>query len=199
MKNKSPMLLLTFLGIIFILPTVLAWIVYHEHGGIFHKTSNYGELIIPPRDLGKLTLYTPDGKIFSQEVLRKKWLMLYVNPGLCSNNCEKELYNMRQIRLATGKESERVQRAIVTMQGHADDQLTKLIETNYQGTFQLQTSIKELQQWLAGLSAAPLAIKEGYLYLVDPLGNVMMEYPVSADPSGIYKDLKKLLKVSQIG
>ena len=37
------------------------------------------------------------------------------------------------------------------------------------------------------------------IYIVDPLGNLMMYYPPGADPGGMHKDLKKLLKYSKIG
>ena len=199
MKKNSPMLFLTFLGIIFILPSVLAWYGYSQHGWIFHKTNNYGELITPPRDLNKLTLYSADGKEFSQQDLRGKWLMLYVSPNHCDEACQKELYYMRQVRLMTGKEMERVQRAIITIKGKTDPKLPQIIQNGYVDTFELQANQQDLQQWLTGLPSAPLAISQGYLYLVDPLGNVMMEYPLNADPNGIFKDLKKLLKISQIG
>jgi hypothetical protein len=37
------------------------------------------------------------------------------------------------------------------------------------------------------------------VYLVDPLGNLMMRYPEGADGKRMLKDLRRLLKVSQIG
>ena len=38
-----------------------------------------------------------------------------------------------------------------------------------------------------------------HIYLVDPLGNVMLRYPRDPDPSRVKKDLTRLLKVSRIG
>ena len=37
------------------------------------------------------------------------------------------------------------------------------------------------------------------LYLIDPLGNWMMVYPGPSEYKGILKDIKRLLRVSQIG
>jgi hypothetical protein len=37
------------------------------------------------------------------------------------------------------------------------------------------------------------------LYIIDPLGNLMMSYEVDTNPREIYKDLKKLLRGSRIG
>jgi len=38
-----------------------------------------------------------------------------------------------------------------------------------------------------------------HIYLVDPLGHLMMRFPVDADPSRMKKDISRLLKVSRIG
>ena len=38
-----------------------------------------------------------------------------------------------------------------------------------------------------------------HIYLVDPLGNLMMAFPKHADPSKIKRDLSRLLKWSGTG
>jgi hypothetical protein len=38
-----------------------------------------------------------------------------------------------------------------------------------------------------------------HIYLVDPLGNLMLRFPGQPDPKRMLKDLKLLLKASQIG
>ena len=38
-----------------------------------------------------------------------------------------------------------------------------------------------------------------YIYLVDPLGNLMMRYPRDPDPAKLVKDLQRLLRYSRIG
>jgi len=40
---------------------------------------------------------------------------------------------------------------------------------------------------------------EDHLYLIDPLGNLMMRFPKDADPGKVKKDIAKLLKASAIG
>jgi len=37
------------------------------------------------------------------------------------------------------------------------------------------------------------------IYLIDPLGNIMMRFPSDLEPGKVLKDLKHLLKVSRIG
>jgi len=38
-----------------------------------------------------------------------------------------------------------------------------------------------------------------HLYVVDPLGNLMMRYPREPDPSRMLKDLQRLLRVAGFG
>jgi len=38
-----------------------------------------------------------------------------------------------------------------------------------------------------------------HIYLVDPLGNLMLRFPPDPDPSRMIKDLERLLRYSRIG
>jgi hypothetical protein len=56
-----------------------------------------------------------------------------------------------------------------------------------------------------GPAAAPLLAqfpvdgRAHSLYVVDPLGNLMMSYDGRGDPHGLLEDLRKLLRLSHIG
>jgi hypothetical protein len=58
--------------------------------------------------------------------------------------------------------------------------------------------VKSPSPALLGLFTAPASARD-HLYLIDPLGNLMMRFPREADPQRIRKDLGHLLKVSRIG
>jgi len=47
--------------------------------------------------------------------------------------------------------------------------------------------------------ASEFNVAKGRVYLVDPLGNLMMSYPADMNPKGMQTDLKKLLKNSWAG
>jgi len=49
------------------------------------------------------------------------------------------------------------------------------------------------------LENAPAEAQMNRVYIIDPAGNLMMSYPAAAEPKQIQKDLKRLLKTSQIG
>lgn len=190
MKNKN-LLVLFILLLIFIIPIILAWYFYEKGETVGEGTINYGQLIQPPRDFNKID---------RTQQFRGKWTMLLVCPRVGEKSCEKMLYNMRQIRLATGKNMERIQRVMVTFPTeHFSSKFTGLLQSEYIGTVHLVISHKQFQSVMAGLPSTKLASGRGYLYLVDPLGNIMMGYPLDANPSGIFKDLQRLLRVSQIG
>jgi glutathione peroxidase-family protein len=40
---------------------------------------------------------------------------------------------------------------------------------------------------------------EDHIYLIDPLGNLMMRFPKDPDPGKMKKDISKLLRASSIG
>jgi hypothetical protein len=40
---------------------------------------------------------------------------------------------------------------------------------------------------------------EDYLFLIDPMGNLMMRFPADGDPARIRKDIGRLLKASRVG
>lgn len=198
--HTRPLILLSIIFLIFILPILLALIFYKDSDKLIFKTTNHGTLIQPSPQLTSLQLKTSDGANIPNEQLHGKWLLLYVNPINCNQNCQKTLFYMRQIRLATGAERDRVQRAIITFKSKKpDSNLIKFLQGNYQGTQHWITDKKQFRKIMGITPLTMLAMTQGYIYLVDPLGNIMMGYALTENPSDIFKDLQKLLKVSQIG
>ena len=155
--------------------------------------SNYGELVEPQRPTPPLTLTTLDGRPFDVHALRGKWTMLMVAGGDCPATCVDRLYHLRQVRATTGKDRDRVQR--VWLIPDAAPVSTTLIHA-YEGTEILRADSRELARWLPSGDGGDYA---QHLYIVDPLGNLMMRFPVDADPNRTKRDLAKLLRASRIG
>ena len=156
--------------------------------------SNYGELIEPQRPIPALHLKTLDGRPFDNAGLHGKWLMLMVAGGDCAAACTDRLYHLRQVRLTTGKDRDRVLR--VWLIPDATPLPTTLIR-EYDGTEMLRADAGEIAAWLS-----IDAVKGAYadrIYMVDPLGNLMMQFPENADPNKTKRDLAKLLRASRIG
>ena len=156
--------------------------------------NNYGELVEPQRTMPALRLRTLDGRAFDSAALRGRWVMVMVGGGDCPKACEDRLYHMRQVRLTTGKDRDRVARVWLISDAAP---LSTMLMREYDGTEMLRADPREVAAWLAADGDAR-AVGE-HLYMVDPLGNLMMRFPENADPNKTKKDLAKLLRASRIG
>ena len=156
--------------------------------------SNYGVLVEPQRPMPALQLKTLDGRPFEAAALRGKWLMLMVAGGDCATACTDRLYHLRQVRLTTGKDRDRVLR--VWMIPDAQPLPTTVIR-EYDGTEMLRADPNQLAAWLT-VNGSTDAYAD-HIYMVDPLGNLMMQFPANADPNKTKRDLSKLLRASRIG
>ena len=191
------MLLLLF--IIFALPVLL---VAAMHKYDWHpKGSSYGDLIVPPKPISMpQNLLTPDGKVPRADLWRDKWSMVYVVGGSCEKVCRERLHIMRQLHVSMGKDSYRVQRLLIAQA--ADSQVTGLqaIQQQYPDMIVLSKSEPDtttlIQQF--DLPNEP-AGRSTRIYLVDPLGNLMMSYPLKVEPAAMRKDLIKLLTYAWAG
>lgn len=175
----------------FTIPLILAGLLYWYGPPLEGKTTNYGQLIQPTIPIKQLSLKDISNHELADKDILGKWILLTLNPNSCNKACETSLYNIRQIAKATGKDHTRLRQVVITVNGNKTDaHLETLLQRDYSLT----------KQWIIEKSQAELLnSEEGAIYFSDPLGNIMMRYKPSANPSYIFKDLTKLLKVSQIG
>ncbi len=173
-------------------PMILSYLTYY----VIKPTgrTNYGTLITPQEHpmpaLGATEL---DGKPVSLDAYKGKWIMLQVGPGDCPKDCTDQLIAMRQLRLMQGKGMERIERVwLVSDQAPLSIELMKWID----GTHMLRVKPEALTGWLPVEQGGKIS---DHMYLIDPLGNLMMRFPKNADPKQVSKDLGKLLKASAIG
>jgi hypothetical protein len=155
---------------------------------------NHGELIAPARPLGQITLIGPDGSQLGTEYFRGKWTLVYLAGSRCDLACETALFKTRQARETLGRDSDRVQRLYL---------LVDRPPQPWPPEFAAEHPSMQMAMTPAPSRAAVMdgfgAEGPGRVFVVDPLGNVMMRYGADATTKGIQKDLKRLLKVSQIG
>jgi len=192
---------LQLLGLIFLFVgplSVAAWLYYGDSGWRPGGSTSNGDLMQPAVPLPQLELRAPDGSGLGTDALRGKWTLIYIGPGDCAEPCREALYNLRQVRLALGKDMGRVQRLFFYAGGCCDDQF---FATEHPDLLLASADPATRAALLAVFptydGAAPDAA--GRSYLVDPLGNLMMSYPADAAPKGMLKDLKRLLRLSHIG
>jgi hypothetical protein len=149
---------------------------------------NHGELLTPLQ-LPDAPLTYLDGRATRVSELRGEWVLLVADSGACDEHCTRKLTYIRQVRLAQGKEKERVERMwLVTDESTPDPALL----AQHPELIVVRGPTRELQ---AALPAARSAAD--YIYVVDPLGNLMMRYPPDADPRRMLKDVSRLLRHSK--
>src|SRR5258706_7659540 len=152
------------------MPVAASWLVWRFDLAP-GATGNYG-LLLPPRPLSAPAVAAHRGK----------WVLVQFDGGACDPWCERKLYIMRQIRRAQGKDMQRVERLW-------------LLTDPVQPRAELRAAIEGTVIAPAGAGADFPAERSviDHIYLVDPLGNLMMRFPREADPSRMIKDLQRLL------
>lgn len=186
--NKTNRTKLALVLLAFSVPVVISYLTYYvwpPAGGV----KNYGELLKGAAIVEPLGLVGLDAKPLAP--MRGKWWLVMVDSGQCAAACEKKLYALRQVRLLQGREMDRVARLwVVTDAKTPDAALLK----RYDGTLAARDAAGAL---IAKLPAQPNA--GDHLYLIDPLGNVVLRYGADPDIKRMKKDLELLLRASQIG
>ena len=156
--------------------------------------TNHGALIDPRAHpiplLGSTSL---DGQPATLEEYKGKWVMLQVDESDCLEKCQSKLYEMRQLRLTQGKDMDRIER--VWLVTDAQPLETRTLR-EYDGTHVLRVNPVALKAWLPVEDGTTVS---DHLYMIDPLGNLMMRFPKDADPNKMKKDITKLLNASRIG
>jgi cytochrome oxidase Cu insertion factor (SCO1/SenC/PrrC family) len=187
-------------ALMFFAPLALSFYLYY--GKYWHPGGrvNAGELIDPARPLPPLALplaqAASDGALQTNpQFLKGKWTLLYVQQGRCDEECRRHLYDTRQVRLALDREMNRVQRVFI---GDGDCCDLKELLAAHPDLIAIRSSAAD-ESLLALLPLRSEALNSHRVYVIDPLGNLMMFYRADAKAKGMLEDMKRLLRLSSIG
>ncbi len=198
-KNRATMIALFAL---FIFPVVIAYSAYFN-GWFANATKNHGELLSEDNvvDIEDYVLKRSDGlAITGKEFETLYWWILPVDLEDCNEDCVKlNLHTLNQTYLGLGKESGRINQLLVLP-------TNALIEI---GDFPTaysdfsNTGVKVIEKSRSGLNKD---LPANFIYLVDPLGNIFMRYPLVLDKDkaaeksrDLRKDILRLFKYSRLG
>jgi cytochrome oxidase Cu insertion factor (SCO1/SenC/PrrC family) len=190
---------LLLLAALFFVPLAIAfWMYYGPTGWRPSGDASKGDLIDPARPLAALALATADGGQTPPDFLRGKWSLVYVGDGLCDDRCRKALYLTRQSRLALNKDMDRVQRVFLVTgrccdRGFLGQEHPDLVVARVDND-----AAAALLEPFPTYGGVPLA-DAGRIFIVDPLGNLLMSYAPTAPDKALLTDMKKLLRLSHIG
>lgn len=211
LKSK---LKLSFLLLITALPVSVATISFNTavNSGRIGGTVNNGVLIQPPADITVLEMRDEEGDpqfrrfeemiegIQAEEYQPRPWLMVYVTAQSCAAECQQRIHYLKQLHITLGKNMPRVRRYYLHVDEQAiSPQQRSLLREQYQSMGLAFASRENIQ---ANLRSAGVEIDlrdKDYVFLVDPVGNVMMYYTDEHSHEQIKADLDRLLKYSSLG
>jgi len=187
MKARNTLLLIFFISAF---PLVAACATYFLWQPT--KRMNHGDLL-KPTTVPVSAMTTAEGGSFDLTTLRGKWIMVQMDASTCDERCRTKLYTMRQIRVAQGKDMLRLERVWLL----TDDKLPlpELLK-EHEGIRVVRAAGSPL---LAALKLQTPVDSTASIYMIDPMGNLMMRFPQSTDPVGMIKDLNRLLRPGRIG
>jgi len=192
-KNRFILALIFFL---FLVPLLFSW--WHLNFSNVAKEgsrTNYGSLISPARPLPEILLVNAVNE--KKRPLHGKWSLVYIVSDQCGEECKRILFSLNQIEQAMGKDSLRIQRVALVVE--PENTLQILSHYPELWLYQLKGPDAEMSLKAFQLDDFPDPVTAGHVFIVDPLGNLMMHYAPDFDPYGVLRDLRRLLKASQIG
>jgi hypothetical protein len=178
-------------ALLFFGPLAAAIAIYYFGGDQWlpSRTIAHGILLSQPRTLPTGIMLLTDGTTAD---FGGKWSLLYVGRGDCDDPCREALYRTRQVRRALGKEASRVQRFFIATGGAPD---FGFVAADHPGLHVLTEGLSSRDTVLATLGE----FAEGEVFVVDPLGNVVLRFRAGTAMKDMHQDLQLLLKASQIG
>ncbi len=204
--------LLIGLALMFFAPIAISFYMYYGRSGMQPVGRvNKGVLIDPPRTLPELVLEPAQRAgaaagagagaaaltaTSAPIVLTHQWTLLYFADGACPDACRAALYKTRQVRLNLDHERDRVQRVLIAS-GECCD--WEYLNSQHPDLKTARSGPQSRQVMALLPTDETFSAAAGRVYLIDPMGNLMMYYPTDAPPKGMLEDLKRLLKLSHIG
>lgn len=171
-----------------VLPMAAAYLFYLDWRP--QSGMNHGELL-QTQPVPQAVLSDLSGKTFATDKLRGKWLLVTVQSPSCDEKCQRKLYYLRQVRIAQGENMSRIDR-IWLLRGEGMPNPGLIAE--HPG---LLIARPTAPSWLA-IFPAKSDVAE-HIYLIDPLGNLVLRYNDDVNPKGMVGDLVRLLKISRVG
>jgi len=141
-------------------------------------TTNRGELLDPIVSVADLKISAVDG---NASMTSGQWWLVVVESDGCPQECQTAVHQLHQLHILLGRDASRVRRALVVV-----------------GDAPLEESVRKNYPELVLFNARADVLRPG-VYIVDPLGNVVLRYDYRDADKPVLEDMKQLLKVSHIG
>lgn len=179
------------------IPIILAFFMYFSGTMIPQARTNHGTFILPPMDMSTWGL-TAELESVSEDK-DSKWQLIVVGEGECAKQCQESLYNIRQVNTALGREAKRVEHSYIELNQSLNSDLQQLIRKEHPNMKVFFADKNSVVSDVTEKLNDSAGLNKNYIFIADPLGNVMMYYTPKNVGRDILDDMKRLLKVSKIG
>jgi hypothetical protein len=143
---------------------------------------NHGTLLENPLNLGAAQLVEADGRVLPLRNNERRWVALVRVPIACDDACWQRVEMLPRVRTALGR--------------HAPDLELRMLDAALpearRAALAPLATVEARTPLPTGLAESPEAGPE--VWLVDFHGYAVLHYPAGFDPSGLRKDLARLLK-----
>lgn len=188
-RSRGQLKLLAIVAVV-VGPILIAWLMVKLQIGIPQTQTNHASLVEP-------VLTVQDWQVTMEPLgYGAPWRLLVTAPGQCDDDCLALVQEARQIHIATGREADRVEHILALAQA-APAELASRLQREYP---QLQQLPLQPAPYLQSLDAHPADWQQGpQLWVIDPLGRVVLHRDPGSPGKHLLDDLRHLLKLSKIG
>lgn len=180
---------------IFAAPSLGAWFLYFNPEYLPSGRANLGELISPVVPIpANMELITPEGAPLDRDALMGKWTLVFLTGRDCAAPCQSRIRDLRQIRLALGEGSLSTERLLIMVDPDGQGRDAELAR-EFAGMRVARTDAADGKDLLDLLGQGDSAL--GRIYILDPMGNLMMRYAPDAPAKDTLKDMGRLIKASR--
>ena len=190
MNQRRQRLVLVGVFALFFIPVLSAWVLRHNPPLV--RTVNQGILLESPRAIAAAGLQVQHTPYPQLPLLEEAWSVITVAGPACDDACTENLYATRQARASVNKDYGRVRRILVMTQAISTEDLEPITAAHPD-----LTVVVAPQNWLEAFTRD--ISHRTNTFVVDPRGFLFITYPLPTQPADIFKDLKRLLKISAVG
>ena len=157
--------------------------------------TSVGELVKPARLMRDVSQLKSDtGASIPNTFWKERWSIVYVTAD-CQKTCLDKLHDMRQLHVSLYKDMPRAQRVLITTMLD-----TTAIKRDYPDLIVINQPLNQISTLMAEFEVNDESVaSSNRLYLVDPLGHLMMSYIPDLPLAAVRKDVTRLLRFSWAG
>lgn len=191
MQAKGRMVFLLMLTF-FVVPIIVVIMMYKLNWK--PEGASAGELVKPAKLLQIPATLASNNAAQTSPLFREKWSIVYLASD-CEAACMQKLSDMRQLHVSLYKDIPRTQRVLLT--NTQDTSEIKRLFPDLIVINQPDADVTNLMQQFSIDTQLPATSQ--HLYLVDPLGHLMMRYQPDVPLASVRKDVARLLRYSWAG